>query len=168
MSNSWSRPKIKIPKTKSEWIWDIAGFSLYFGSIIFLIFVWNELPKEVPAHYNASGEVDRWGSKWELLTLPGIGLFIIVLMQIFEKNPEMHNYPKRFNESNAKQFYLQSRKLINQLKNASLIIFALILFESISIALGWWSGFGKWFLPITIIGTSIPIVLAIIKQKNIQ
>ncbi|AZV40910.1 hypothetical protein BAOM_0199 [Peribacillus asahii] len=35
------------------------------------------LPEEVLAHYNALGEVDRWGSKWELLILPGVGAFII-------------------------------------------------------------------------------------------
>ena len=75
MSNSWSRPKINIPKTKSEWIWDTIGFLFYLGSILLLIFVWNKLPSEVPAHYNALGEVDRWGSKWELLILPSIGAF---------------------------------------------------------------------------------------------
>ena len=168
MSNSWSRPKINIPKTKSEWIWDTIGFLFYLGSILLLIFVWNKLPSEVPAHYNALGEVDRWGSKWELLILPSIGAFIILLMQVLEKFPEAHNYPNRFNESNAEQFYLNSRKLVNQLKNICLILFSLILFESVSIALGLVNGFGKWFLPITIFGTGIPILLGMIKQKKIQ
>ena len=89
-------------------------------------------------------------------------------MQVLEKFPEAHNYPNRFNESNAEQFYLHSRKLVNQLKNICLILFSLILFESVSIALGLVNGFGKWFLPITIIGTGIPIVLGMIKQKKIQ
>ncbi len=52
-------------------------------------------------------------SKWKLLNLPGIGLFIILLMKILENHPESHNYPNRFNETNAKQFYLLSRKMIN-------------------------------------------------------
>ena len=60
----------------------------------FLIIIWGRLPEEVPAHYNAYGAVDRWGSKWELLLLPGIGAFILLLMQTLEKFPEVHNYPK--------------------------------------------------------------------------
>ncbi|ENQ3105245.1 Protein of unknown function [Bacillus sp. 491mf] len=167
MLNMLDRPKIKIPKTKSEWIWDIIGFLFYIGSIIFLISVWNQLPEKVPTHFNGLGEVDRMDSKWQLLILPGIGLFIILLMKILEKHPESHNYPERFNESNARQFYLISRKIINQLKNICLIIFSFIVFESAFIGLGWGSGFGKWFLPLTISGLGIPIVLGIIKQRKI-
>ncbi|UFU00084.1 DUF1648 domain-containing protein [Radiobacillus kanasensis] len=168
MSDSWKRPKIKMSKTKREWAWDIIGYTCYLGSVIFLIIIWNMLPEEVPAHYNASGEVDRWGSKTELLILPIVGAFISVFMHWIEKFPEVHNYPRRFNESNAEEFYLLSRKMINQIKNICLIIFSLILFESVSIALDWGSGFGKWFLPITILGTGVPIVLGIIKQKKIK
>ncbi|MFK4330614.1 putative membrane protein [Bacillus sp. RC240] len=166
--NSWGRPRMKIQKTKSEWIWDIIGYSFFLGSIIFLITIWGGLPEEVPGHYNAKGAVDRWGSKWELFTLPGIGIFILLLMQTLEKFPEVNNYPQRFNESNAKQFYLNSRKMINQLKNVCLVIFALIQFETISIVLGWSGGLGKLFLPIIIIGTVIPIVIGIIRKRKIK
>jgi len=168
MSNSWGRPKIKLPKTRSEWVWDIIGLFVYFASIFFLIFVWDLLPDKVPGHYNALGEVDRWGSKAELFILPGVGLFILILMTVFERFPETHNYPKRFNESNAKQFYLHSRKIINQLKNICLIIFSLLLFESVSIALGWWDGLGLWLLPIILISTFIPIIMGMVKQKRIK
>jgi uncharacterized membrane protein len=163
-----NRPKLKISKTKSEWFWDIIGYSFYFGSVIFLIYHWNSLPEEVPAHYNALGEVDRWGSKMELLILPIIGAFTLVLIQLLEKFPETHNYPERLNETNAEKFYLQSRKMINQLKNICLIFFAFILYESVSIALGWGNEFGKWFLPVTVLGMVLPIAVGIIKQKKIK
>ena len=168
MSKSWIRPKIKIPKTKSEWIWDIIGYSFYLGSLIFLIYNWKWLPDEVPAHYNALGEVDRWGSKMELFILPIVGAFSALFMQLIEKFPELHNYPERLSKENVKEFYLISRKLVNQLKNICLIILALILIESVSIALGMGNGFGVWFLPIVILSALIPIVLGIIKQKKIR
>lgn len=168
MSKSWNRPKIKIPKTRSEWVWDIVGMVIYLSTIFFLIYVWNQLPNEVPAHYNAAGEVDRWGSKAELLILPGIGLFTLLFMYVFEKFPEMHNYPQRINESNAAQFYLHSRKLLNRLKNICLIIFSLLLYESVSVALGWWDGFGGWLMPIILGGTFIPIVIGLIQQSKIK
>jgi uncharacterized membrane protein len=168
MSNSWKRPKLNLPKTKSEWVWNIIGYSIFIGSILLLIVSWDILPDKVPAHYNGSGEVDRWGSKWELFTLPLVGLFIIALMEVLEKFPEVHNFPSRLNESNAERFYLLSRKLANLLKNICLITFAFILYESISIALGWGSGFGKWMLPSILLGTGIPIIIGIIQQRKIK
>ena len=66
MSES-KRPKLKIPKTKSEWIWDGVGYVSFLGTLIFLIAIWKELPSAIPAHFNAAGEISRWGTKGELL-----------------------------------------------------------------------------------------------------
>lgn len=167
-SNSSNRPKLKIPKTKSEQVWDIIGYIFYFGSIILLIYVWRMLPEEVPAHYNGYGEVDRLGSKFELIILPVISVIILITMQLLEKNPHVHNYPDRLNESNAKEFYINSRKQLNQLKNICVIIFSIILFDSVIVALGWGEGFNRWILPIIIVGTILPIVIGLIKQRKIK
>ena len=122
--NSWKRPKINIPKQKVNGLEILLDIHCSLGQS-FLIIIWGELPEEVPAHYNAYGVVDRWGSKWELLQLPGVGAFILLLIQTLEKFPEVHNYPQRLNESNAEQFYLNSRKMLNQLK-ISVYLFLLL------------------------------------------
>ena len=36
---------------------------------IYLLAIWGDLPEEVPMHWNASGEIDRYGSKNELVGL---------------------------------------------------------------------------------------------------
>ncbi len=168
ISSSLERPKLKIEKTKSEMIWDLIGYLSYLGSIAFLIFIWNSLPDKVPAHFNAAGEVDRWGSNTELLILPVIGALVAGSMQVVERFPQIHNYPERLNDDNARDFYLVSRKMTNQIKNISLIIFALISFESVAIALDWGSPFGNWLLPIILVGVTIPIIYGFIKQKKIR
>lgn len=162
------RPKLTIPKTMSEKLWDIVGYAIYILSILLLIYVWRDLPGEIPAHFNGAGEVDRWGSKWELLILPGVGLLMAIFLHVFEKYPEWHNYPKKFNASNAKSFYLASRKLLNQLKNVSLIVFAMILYNSVAIALKWNSGFGGVALYLLVIVYFIPIVNVLIKFRRIK
>lgn len=163
-----NRPKLTIPKTVSERIWDIIGYVSYIGAILFLILLWGDLPSEVPAHYNAAGDVDRWGSKWELVILPGIGLFLLLFLNLFEKYPEWHNYPKRFNASNAAQFYLVSRQLINQLKNLSLIMFAVILYQSIAIALGWSEELGTMLISLLVGSLLIPIIITWLKFRKIK
>ena len=168
MNLTKKRPKLNIPKTKSEWVWDILGYSCYVGSIILLIIVWGKLPDKAPAHINGAGEVTRWGSKWVLAIIPTIGLFSGLFMQAFEYYPEIYNYPKRFNESNAKQFYLNGRKMINQMKNIMLSISSLMLLEMTLIALDWHNGFGKWFLPLIISAIFIPMIIGMIRQSKIK
>ncbi len=51
--------------------------------------VFQLLPERIPAHYNAAGEIDRYGSKWESFLLPIVGiaasLLLLLFMHIFEK-----------------------------------------------------------------------------------
>jgi uncharacterized membrane protein len=44
--------------------------------LIYLISIWNDLPDQVPVHYNANFEVDRMGSKFEIL---GVQIFLFAL-----------------------------------------------------------------------------------------
>lgn len=167
MTESWKRPTIMIPKTMSEKVWNMIGYSYLIGTILFLVTVWGDLPGQVPAHFNGSGEVDRWGSKWELIILPIISILLLVMMQFFEKHPEWHNYPARLNESNVKSFYLLSKKMMNIEKIICLLILQTIQMESIAIAFGWFNGFGIWFLPTAVLLVLLPILIFGIKQRKI-
>ncbi len=37
---------------------------------MYLAYTWPQLPEQVPLHWNMKGEIDRYGSKWELLMIP--------------------------------------------------------------------------------------------------
>ena len=50
------------------------------GMILGLVLFWGRLPEQIPGHYNGAGEIDRWGSKWELLLLPVFGVLMYGLL----------------------------------------------------------------------------------------
>jgi uncharacterized membrane protein len=162
------RPVLNLPKTTVERIWDIVGGLFFIGSIIYIIMKWKTLPSEIPAHFNGAGEVDRYGSKFELLILPVIGLLLWIFLDFIERKPHVHNYPARLNESNVEAFYLSSRRMLNVLKNVFLLLFAFISFQTVRIALGEATSLGVWFLPIVLFGTFVPIIVGIRKQKGIE
>ncbi len=56
-------------------MWAIAFFSLAGTAAVLTV-----LPDSVPMHYNAAGEIDRWGSKYENLIFPLIILLMALLM----------------------------------------------------------------------------------------
>ncbi len=162
------RPKINIAKTKGEWVLDIIGGGTFLAAIGYLLISWGSLPEQVPGHYNAAGEVNRWGTRYELLTLPIIGVFLWVTMFFVEKKPHMHNYPARLNENNAHAFYANSRKQMNMLKNACLFLFSCLIIQTVRIALGNAQSLGVWFLPLLLIITIGPIVRSLILQSKIK
>lgn len=162
------RPKLKLEKTKSEWVWDVIGGGFFIGAIVFLAISWGSIPDQVPGHYNASGEVDRWGSKFELFILPIVGLLLWVFMNVLEKFPHVHNYPERLNENNVEAFYLTSRKLLNSVKNVCLLTFSYILFQSIRVALENAESLGLWFLPVMLIVLAAIMIRGIIKIAKIK
>lgn len=162
------RPILKIPKTRIEKVFDLIGIGIFLLSILYMIVQWGMIPDKVPGHFNAAGEVDRWGSKVELIILPIMGFFMLFMMGAFEKAPHMHNYPKRLNESNVEQFYLNSRRMLNATKNICLIIFAYINFGMIQIALGQAQSLGKWNILALILAVFIPLIIGIYKQSKIK
>lgn len=162
------RPILKLPKTKYEKIWDFIGGGLFVLSILYIFVIWGQLPEKIPGHFNGAGEVNRWGSKIEIIILPFIGIFLWILLGLLEKAPHMHNYPARLNESNVEAFYLNSRKGLNETKNLCLILFAAISFQMVRIALGEAESMGWWFLPIVLIVIAIPIIKGIVATKKIK
>lgn len=47
---------------------------------LYLAYVWNQLPSEVPLHYNIRGEVDRYGDKSELILIPVLTSLLIYVI----------------------------------------------------------------------------------------
>ncbi len=43
------------------------------------------LPDQIPAHYDFQGNINRWGSKWESLLLPGVVLLMALIFALAEK-----------------------------------------------------------------------------------
>lgn len=68
---------------------------------VYLAYIWNELPKQVPMHWNASGEIDRWGDKSELLLmifmLTGITYFIFLVIPYIDPKQKLQNMGNKLN-----------------------------------------------------------------------
>ena len=65
-------------------VWLISSLPLVITAVALQF-----MPDTVPLHYNAAGEIDRWGSKYESLLFPAIALAMALVWQFaipyFEK-----------------------------------------------------------------------------------
>ena len=79
----------------------------------------------IPLHINIHGEVDNYGSKWELFILPAIALLIYLLMWWLERNPQLYNFPNSKKHSRKEQEKI-GVELISLLKVITVLMFVLI------------------------------------------
>ena len=162
------RPKLVIPKTMLERVANIIGYSIFIGALIYVIITFPSLPAEVPTHFGADGEVNRYGSKYEIIVLVVIPLFLIPGLKALERFPEMHNYPRRMDESNIEEFYLNSRMLLNLTTNGTMIVFAIIFIEIINHGLIGKSIFGASLIPLIILLVLGPMAWKMIERRKIK
>lgn len=53
---------------------------------IYLAFIWNSLPEKIPTHWSAKGDIDHWGDKSFLISVPFmLPVFMYVLFLIIPK-----------------------------------------------------------------------------------
>lgn len=59
----------------------------------YLAMIWDDLPAEVPLHWNAQGEIDAYGSKlhlvWLPILLPGLVYFFMTFVQFVDPKKQM-------------------------------------------------------------------------------
>lgn len=169
------RPRISITKSGFERTFEWIGLVVWIGWMVTLVKNWSLIPAKVPGHFGFTGDITRWGAKWELLMLPVLSGVLYIFLNWLGKHPEWHNYPLKITVDNAPFYYRLSRQLIAYLTTAIHCIFAWLSWDMIQIAKGFSSDLNEWFMPIFLIVILGPIFVYFyqmfryqLKQKNSQ
>jgi uncharacterized membrane protein len=158
-----TRPKLKAKFTSTDKVIEIAGWLTLIT--IWLLALWSffVLPKMIPVHYNAAGQVDSHGNKGTIFMLPIIATILFVGMTILNKYPHIFNYPTNITPDNAFRQYTYATRMIRYLKFAIMIVFTLIVFMTLQKAAAKSEGLGIWFLPLILGIIYLPMIYFIIK-----
>ncbi|MGE5199863.1 MAG: DUF1648 domain-containing protein, partial [Rhodospirillaceae bacterium] len=81
---------------KTNWRIELAMLALIACMFAAALVVWPSAPSEIPVHWNAAGQVDRYGGKFEgLLLLPLMALGIYLLLRFLPNiDPGRVNYAR--------------------------------------------------------------------------
>lgn len=137
---------MKIKNTKFDIVVNIICIVLLVGMVVYLFFNWTGIPDKVPMHHNFLGEVDRWGSKSEILILPAISWFLYILITITEHFPNIWNTGVEVTEQNKERVY---RILKNMVVSTKLIIVCVLTYLVIQTSMK--LELTAWFLPLFIV-----------------
>lgn len=115
---------MKPKKTVWNRITETLSLILMIGTIVYLILMWKSIPDTIPAHYNAAGEVNRWGDKSELIFLPIIGGMLYFLITLIQQYPAAWNTGVKVTEQNRERVYQILGNLIGTTKLMMLAVFS--------------------------------------------
>jgi len=121
---------MKLKHTKLQIILEIITVLILIAMVVNLKVSWENIADKIPAHYNAAGEVDKWGQKSELFFVPIICIVLYILLTFITFFPALWNVPISFNEENKTRVYASMKNMMCLLKLEMVINFAYISYKS--------------------------------------
>ena len=159
-----ARPKIKVPLTPTDKVFETIGWFTVAALWFLILWKYSSLPETIPTHFNGAGRPDGYGGKGTLLMLPVIGTVLFVSMTILNRFPQIFNYPTNITVENAARQYANATRMMRFLKFAIVLVFSIIVFQTIRTVEGKSKGLGGWFLPVVLGLVLIPTVFFIINS----
>lgn len=102
--------------------------ALFFLLAAWGVGVWIQFDNraEVPLHFNAQGEVDRWGDASTAFLLPAIALVLYGLLTWLQRHPKWCNYPVEITDANREWVYRQMSHIVVRIKTLVMCLFLYI------------------------------------------
>jgi len=83
---------MKLKYTIPQIIVEVIGVILLVTLFVILGIKYGSLPNKIPTHFNAAGEIDGWGGKLSIFTLPILGVLIYILTTVITFFPSSWNF----------------------------------------------------------------------------
>lgn len=88
----------------------------------------------IPTHFDLAGHPNAYGPPQMLLVLPAVALILYLLITVVSRNPAVFNYPVRVTPKNRLRLQELALNMIAFLKAETVILFALIQYQTIDSA----------------------------------
>lgn len=163
MESNSSRRKVSGNKERwSQMCKVLHRSTLVIGtlSVILPVIFWNHIPEQIPGHYNAAGEVDRYSDKGIIIFLLFVAVLLMGMMSIavYCVKLELNSrYAKKEEVSRLKDTYV----LLMVLNFVLQCMFSYIIFCCAS-----GRELGYWFLPVAGVLIVGPLLYVIIRSRK--
>ena len=132
---------MKSEKNKYDILVTRLTLAILVFTLVFYAFYWFKMPDMIPMHYNLSGQIDRWGSKYESLFIP-LGMIVLyVFLAFVEKKPSLWNTDVKITPENQQRIYPILLHFICTTRLIIMLFFAYMMFCTL-LAMP----LGKWFM----------------------
>lgn len=155
--------ELKLKRSWYDLFGNILCLVILIGILIYLIIHWNSIPDKIPGHYNGMGEIDRMGSKGEILVLPIISWLMYLGMTVIERFPQVWNTGVRVTEENRERVYRTIKNMLSTMKLIIVAVFSYLTINSAQVL-----PLSPWFLPVFLILIFGSIIFFIIRLIRVS
>lgn len=124
---------MNISRNKYRFITFVISLLCLFGTTVFLLIIWRDIPGVVPGHYNFAGEVDGTTGKISLIILLAVGWIIFIGMTVLAKFPQIWNTCVTITRENRKRVYKILGEMLSTVRLMMALIFSVTVVQSTTI-----------------------------------
>lgn len=119
-----------IKKNSLDIIAEVICIAVLAFTTIYVIFMYIQLPDKIPVHYNASGIIDRYGSKIELFILLLVAWGMYLGLSVVAKFPQTWNTGVTVTTKNKDKVYRITKNMLKTIKMEIVITFCYITYNT--------------------------------------
>jgi uncharacterized membrane protein len=136
---------MKQKYTSTQVALELVAVLLILATAAFLLIRWPLIPEQIPGHYNAAGQIDRWGGKSEIIVLPAVAIILYGLLTAISFFPSLWNVPVAITGNNKRGVYSRMKTMLLILKAEMLAVFSFLAVNT-SMA----KPLPNWLLPLSL------------------
>lgn len=130
----YRKGEIRIRYTKFLMVMEAIGIILLAVILVYTAFRYTMLPDQIPKHYNAVGEIDSWGSKSSVWTIPLVSILVYALVTVAAFFPNAWNYPAKIDPEKLPQAENKVRQMLACMKVLISGLFMYLQFETLNLS----------------------------------
>lgn len=156
------RPRLKVPPTPLSISIDGISLIAIILTLAYLVMHYNQLPEEIPRHFDHSGKPDGMGKRTLVWVIFSIQVLLFAGLYGLTKVPHLLSATEKITEANAPRLYAQGTLMLRVTNMLCMLLFGSIIYQTIQVATGEWKAINNLFTW-TLIGltTVLPMLLAL-------
>lgn len=108
------------------------GGLLLLGTTVYTCIMWQQVPEQVPLHFDFSGNVTDYGGKGSMILLLVIAWVMFVVMTVLVKFPNTWNMPVKVTAENAERLYSITRCMLEVVKFLVVLLMNAIVITTVT------------------------------------
>ncbi|TXC76113.1 DUF1648 domain-containing protein [Luteibaculum oceani] len=135
MFETENRPPYQFRYPLTDKLLDISCLALAISSWLYLFYHYGSIPAKVPMHFNAAGEITRYGVKAELFILTVVATAVAGGLVALAKYPRIYNYPVEITAKNAQKQYNLATRMVRVMNLLVTTLLCYATFSTIQISI---------------------------------
>ena len=152
------KDRADVPKRGYYKILNSVTAAAIAGTFLYLIYMWNGLPEQIPSHYNGAGQADGWSGKGSLWFSPVMAVLLYGFISLMEQFPDLWNTGIEVTPENKERVLGAVKTMVVWTKTSAVLCLCWMTLCSAR-----QKNLGVWFLPVFLGMTFFPIVWCCIR-----